>query len=721
MSATARDLTGQQARARREELIGQFEAAWRRESRPRIEDFLPENAVERHAVLVELIHVDLELRLKAGERARVEEYLARFPELDPPAVTDLIRAEYAWRLRMSGSTVPWDEYLERFPPYRAALKGRPELDELTGGLINCQPNGPAAPNRPNFLQTILSPPVAPDEIGRLGEAGGSGEYRILGILGEGGMGMVLKGEQLSLSRPVALKVMKPDRAASPHARARFKREARAAAAVEHPRIVIIYTVGEFNGTPFIAMPLMKGQSLASQLLEQKPLPLAEGVRYAREMAEGLAAAHVRNLIHRDIKPENVWLEETPDGVHVRLLDFGLVSCDEGEQLSHTNAVIGTPAYMAPEQAEGRKVDARADLFSLGCVLYQMTTGRRAFSGPSTMAVLLAVANHNPSSAGTLKANIPANLSALIDRLLSKNAEGRPASAAAVVSALRDIERGLTVDRRTIEKEEPVPTNEARADPRRSRRGWMIGAGIVLAGIALVCWVSSRTPRTNSDATRSTPDTKAGVQVDPPPDAAKSEFRVKAIELKHYQTLEDGKHRQLIGLLGKESFTPAKDDCVTIETRLSRPGYGYLLAFRPDGKFDLCVPVDENEPPRITNAIVYHPTNADEAYELKEGTGLWVFAVVASETQLPPFNEWKGKLIMSNVWKPTPALPGTLWVDDGVWMETRTAGGVYPTNRGLGAKLEGPEQSVKAITDWLRAAGIGEGVMVSTVGFGVGKK
>ena len=183
--------------------------------------------------------------------------------------------------------------------------------------------------------------------------------------------------------------MLPVLAASASARERFLREARSAAAVEHDHIVAIYQVGEDRGVPYLAMPLLKGEPLDARLQRDKRLPPAEVLRVARETASGLEAARQRGMIHRDIKPANLWLEEGSG--RVKILDFGLArtAADAGH-LTQQGAIVGTPAYMAPEQAGG-KTDHRADLFSLGCVMYRMATGELPFKGADTISTLMAVA------------------------------------------------------------------------------------------------------------------------------------------------------------------------------------------------------------------------------------------------------------------------------------------------------------------------------------------
>src|SRR5262245_5167376 len=197
------------------------------------------------------------------------------------------------------------------------------------------------------------------------------------------MGVVFQGEDPKLGRQVAIKGMLPHLAGSKSSHERFLREARAAAALEHDHIVPIFHVDEDRGAPFIVMPFLKGEPLDRRLEAQGKLPIAEVLRIGRETAEGLAAAHEAGLIHRDIKPANLWLEG--DKARVKILDFGLAraSADQS-QLTQTGAIIGTPAFMAPEQATGEKVGPQSDLFSLGCVLYRLCTGNMPFRGKDTI-------------------------------------------------------------------------------------------------------------------------------------------------------------------------------------------------------------------------------------------------------------------------------------------------------------------------------------------------
>jgi serine/threonine protein kinase len=261
------------------------------------------------------------------------------------------------------------------------------------------------------------------------------------------MGMVFQAKDSTLERLVALKVMKPDNSSNEVSRKRFLQEARAAASIQHDHIVTIYQVGEDNGLPYLAMQFLRGESLDSRLRRESPLPVAEIVRIGREMAEGLAAAHARGMIHRDIKPANIWLEDLgpENAARVKILDFGLarVSTEQSQHLTRPGVVMGTPGYMAPEQARGQGgIDHRCDLFSLGCVLYHLSTGQEPFRGEDIMATLMALALEEPPPIRDCNPDVPAGLADLVTKLMAKNPDQRPESAAAVSRALAIIQRSM---------------------------------------------------------------------------------------------------------------------------------------------------------------------------------------------------------------------------------------------------------------------------------------
>jgi WD40 repeat protein len=329
--------------------------------------------------------------------------------------------------------------------------------------------GPAAEQTQEQF-TFLSPAEAPGELGRLGG------YQVLSLLGTGGMGLVFRALDPGLKRIIALKVMKPELSARPDFSARFQREAEASAAVKHDYIATVYHVGQDQGTAFLAMELLEGESLAARLDREGKLPVAEVLRIGYQAACGLAAAHARGLIHRDIKPANLWLEGEPGasatGGRVKILDFGLAKLERSDvQATQSGRVMGTPSYMAPEQARGEMVDGRADLFSLGCVLYRAATGKNPFKGGETLSVLWSLANERPERVRAVNPDVPAAMSDLIDRLLTKDAASRPSSARAVAEALE-----------AISQQQAGP---ARARTPRRRVAIAVAAGLAAAVIGMI--------------------------------------------------------------------------------------------------------------------------------------------------------------------------------------------------------------------------------------------
>jgi serine/threonine protein kinase/WD40 repeat protein len=303
-------------------------------------------------------------------------------------------------------------------------------DQIASAAASADETAPQAAGTPRF-----APPTVAGDVGTLGP------YRVVKQLGAGGMGAVYLGIDTRLDRKLALKVMLPAFAADKEAKERFLREARSAAKVSHDNVVTVFEADERDGVPYIAMQFLQGYPL-DEYLKNKGVPaLAHIARIGREAALGLSAAHAQGLIHRDIKPGNIWLE-APNG-RVKVLDFGLAKPVGSEsELTSTGAVVGTPAYMSPEQARGLKVDARSDLFSLGALLYRLCTGRTPFAGPNVMAVLMALGSDDPTPVRELNPTVPQPLADLIHQLLAKKPEQRPQTAAEVAQRLRAVLDGL---------------------------------------------------------------------------------------------------------------------------------------------------------------------------------------------------------------------------------------------------------------------------------------
>ena len=278
-------------------------------------------------------------------------------------------------------------------------------------------------NAGSFLQ-IPAPPKQLDAGQKISH------YEIQDKLGEGAMGVVYRAYDTQLRRKVALKVLTPDRATDPNLRKRLLREARAASTLNHPNIVGIHEVSSDHGLDFISMEFIEGDTL-KQLIPAEGLPLQKALNYAVQMARGLAAAHASGLVHRDVKPGNMMV--TPEGT-VKLLDFGLArQLHPGEEqdsaVTLEGEIAGTPAYMSPEQAEGKPLDERSDEFSFGSVLYEMLTGRKAFNGSSNPSTLTAVLRDIPAPLKSLRPDVPADLARILGRCLEKERDARYRSAA----------------------------------------------------------------------------------------------------------------------------------------------------------------------------------------------------------------------------------------------------------------------------------------------------
>ena len=307
------------------------------------------------------------------------------------------------------------------------LSDNPDSSRFCG---NCAaPLSPEGQDLPAFTKTLAAPFPALKK-GSLF----ANKYRISGEIGRGGMGVVFKAEDTKLKRPVALKLLPIELSHFPEAKERFIREAQAAAALDHPNICTVHEVEEQDGQMYIAMAYIDGTSL-KQKIAQEPLRIAEALEIASQIAEGLGEAHSKGIVHRDIKPANIML--TAKG-QAKIMDFGLARLECAADLTRPAAVMGTISYMSPEQALGKKVDHRTDIWSFGCLLYEMLAGQGPFQGGHEQAILQAIVHGNPQPITALRHDIPIGLDKILERCLKKNPLDRYPDAAALIGDLKSV-------------------------------------------------------------------------------------------------------------------------------------------------------------------------------------------------------------------------------------------------------------------------------------------
>jgi len=341
----------------------------------------------------------------------------------------------------------------------------------------------------------LDPTDDPDMLGRF--AG----YEIVGIIGHGGMGIVLKGFESSLNRYVAIKVLAPRLATNGAARNRFSREAQAAAAVRHDNVIAVHRVDEWHGLPFLVMPYVAGISLQKRIDAEGPLGVEAILRIASQVASGLAAAHAQGLVHRDIKPGNILLDSGVE--RVTITDFGLARAIDDATITRTGIIAGTPQFMSPEQAQAKPLDHRSDLFSLGGLMYAMATGRPPFRSDNHREVLQKIADSPARPVREIESSIPSWLSEIINWLQEKSPDDRPQSAS-------EVSELLSVWLAHLQQPEVVPepkrtqaasSLDSPPPPARWRRRLVaVAAGLlaIMAGVILILETSKGTIRIESE-------------------------------------------------------------------------------------------------------------------------------------------------------------------------------------------------------------------------------
>jgi eukaryotic-like serine/threonine-protein kinase len=443
-----------------------------------------------------------------------------------------------------------------------------------------------------------------------------GHYRIDSKLGEGGMGVVYRAFDTHLDRAVAIKVLRPDAIASRERKRRFVQEAKSASALNHPGIVHIYDIDSANlpdgPIDFIAMEFVPGQTL-DQYIGKSGLSLKDTLSYGIQIADALARAHAAGIVHRDLKPANIIVAD--DG-RVKLLDFGLAKLTEAidgdpggatETAARDNpqteegAILGTVAYMSPEQAEGRKVDRRSDIFSFGSVLYEMVTGRRAFEGPNKVSTLGAILHTEPKAASEISAGVPTELDKIIARCLRKDLERRAQSIADIKLAIEELKEDSESGKLSGQV---APVRQ----PARRRRFAAITAGVVALVIAVagLAWSLLKWPA-------SAPARSEWVQITNLPDSA-------------VQPALSPDGRMLTFIRGPSSFNTT--------------GQVYVKML-PSGE-----PVQLTRDDHVKMSPVFSPDGSRIAYSVSEGIwDLWAVPVLGGEPRL---------------WLPNAS--GLVWID-----------------------------------------------------------
>ncbi|HEY7428882.1 MAG TPA: protein kinase [Gemmataceae bacterium] len=463
-------------------VVGRFNQLWLDGERPALDDYLTDlNADCRLAVLAELVHVEMEFRLKTGEPARVEEYLQRYPELDSPDVLlSLIATEHRMRQRREPSLAA-GEYLERFPRHAEEL----------GKRLNAT------------IPTGINPLTADDKGRRPADLlpGEFSRYRILKQLGKGGMGAVYLVHDSQLDRAVAMKIPHYRPEDGTQARERFVIEARAAAALHHRNVCPVHDAGQINGVPYLTMAYIEGRPLSDLLRAEQPFTPSEAAALVRKLALALHEAHARGVIHRDLKPSNILIDKDNEPV---LVDFGLARRMGAAEtrLTHPGSLMGTPAYMSPEQANGdlAVMGPATDIYSLGMILYELLAGRPPFRGPAA-TVLGQIMSATPQPPSVYRPDLDPALETICLQAMAKNIEDRYPSMIALADALTAYLQGDRQDQ--IQQSDAAPSRSSGqemmiADAGRStapalsfwhRRPAHVGAAaaFLFAALSLAAW------------------------------------------------------------------------------------------------------------------------------------------------------------------------------------------------------------------------------------------
>jgi eukaryotic-like serine/threonine-protein kinase len=399
-----------------------------------------------------------------------------------------------------------------------------------------------------------------------------GRYRLVRLIDRGGMAEVWEGRDEVLARPVAIKALHPRLARDSTFQARFRREAVAAARLAHPNVVATFDTANDDDVTFIVMELIRGRSLSAMLAERGPLPPAEAVPIAIQVARALDHAHRAGLVHRDVKPANILLCSEPGRLgQVKVTDFGIVKAvvDDGTDITETGAVVGTAAYLSPEQAQGEVPDPRTDVYALGVVLFEMLSGEPPFRGPTELATALLHVEAEPPRLRRRRAGIPRSLEAVVLRALAKEPDARFADAGELADALAAIDLGDDADPDIVR--DPTPPSGVPASHRRPRRSAVPLVVLVIAASAGVA-LASILSRAGDNGTAG--GTASGQAV---PIAAASSFDPFGPDK------EENEDRVRFAIDGDPS-TSWTSDRYNVRTFATKPGVG--VALRLDGTHNL---------------------------------------------------------------------------------------------------------------------------------------
>jgi serine/threonine-protein kinase len=546
----------QEDAARLEQAVQAFESAWLSGRRPAIDDYLTVGDPCRLSFLIELVHADLEFRLKAGDVTRVETYLERYPELagDPELAADLIWAEYQLRSR-TGPPGSFDEYQQRFPQYAAALAYRLIGPRPTDSTIEESPRtpGPTPPHTPagsweHLLRSAAAPAAAP------------GRYRPLQFHARGGLGEVLRALDEELHREVALKRIQPGFARDADSRHRFLREAEITARLEHPGIVPVYgLVQDEAGQPSYAMRFIEGESLQDAIRRfhqadaqagwdaaERNLTLRELLGRFSAVCKTIAFAHSRGIIHRDLKPANIMLGAYGEtlvvdwGLAKGMTDCGLQIADlpnpiqpcpsanpqsaiRNLQSTQPGQLLGTPAYMSPEQAAGRwdVVGRPADIYGLGATLYHLLTGQAPFVGGSQGEVLDRVQKGLCPRPRQLARDVPAGLEAVCLKAMALRPEDRYATG---LDLATDVEHWLA-DEPVAAYREPWTVRARRWVGRHRALVMSAAAGLLVGAVSLTVLAAMLSAKNQDLQAANDQATQAKLEADRQRDQARSDFRL----------------------------------------------------------------------------------------------------------------------------------------------------------------------------------------------------